>query len=312
MSLLEVTDLTVENISQTKPLLKDISFKLEEGEILGILGESGSGKTLTALSILRLLPPGLKVTKGQIFFQGKDLLSLRDEEMHLIRGKEISIIVQDPLSSLNPVLTVGSQIEEVVNYHLGIKGREARSLIINILKEVGIPDPEIRLKSYPFELSGGLRQRFMIAMAIICNPKLLIADEPTTALDLTIQMQVLSLLKKLNQERGLSILFITHDLGIMRWLAKRILVFYQGEILEMGSREVLFKNPLHPYTKLLFDSYPGRGKGELTWSHEKRDGEESFCSFYGRCERACREALLQRPPLIEVEKGHWVRCFLYA
>ncbi|MGC9017841.1 MAG: ABC transporter ATP-binding protein, partial [Caldimicrobium sp.] len=286
-------------------------FSLYPSEILGILGESGSGKSLTALSILKLLPPGLSYFKGQVLFEEKNLLELEEREVNKIRGKKISIIFQDPLSSLNPVLTIEEQMEEIFQYHLGIKGKKAKDLMIRTLKEVGIPDPEFRLRNYPHELSGGLRQRVMIAMAIACSPKILIADEPTTALDLTIQMQVLELLKTLNQEKGLSIIFITHDLGILRWFAHRILVFYKGQILEIAPTEKLFKNPLHPYTKLLFNSYPGRKALEdlNLWTQGKSD--QSFCPFYTKCAMACKESLEREPKLREVEPSHFVRCFLY-
>lgn len=311
MSLLEIKNLTVGLKKTSTPLLNNLSFSLNYGEILGILGESGSGKSLTALSILRLLPPSLSYFGGKILFEGKDLLELKEEELNQIRGKEISIIFQDPLSSLNPVLTVGEQIEEVIYYHLGFKGKEAREVAIKALKEVGIPDPEIRLKNYPHELSGGMRQRVMIAMATLCSPKILIADEPTTALDLTIQMQVLELLKTLNREKGLSILFITHDIGILKWFATRILVFYCGQILESAPVEILFKRPLHPYTQLLFRSYPGRKSLEDYKPLSKESSFQSFCDFYGRCERACQKSLEFKPELKEVEPSHWVRCFLY-
>jgi len=312
MPLLEIKGLSVGLKNGKPPLLKEISFSVKVGEILGILGESGSGKSLTALSILKLLPQGLTFLKGEILFQGKNLLSLKEKEINQLRGKEISLVFQDPLSSLNPVLTIGEQLKEVVDYHLGLKGRESHELILKTLKEVGIPDPELRLKNYPHELSGGLRQRVMIAMAILCSPKLLIADEPTTALDLTLQMQVLELLKTLNRERNLSILFITHDLGILRWFADRIVVYYQGEVLELAQTTRLFKAPLHPYTQLLFASYPGRGdEGELRPLEGEGRGE-AFCSFYERCRLACDAAKIKAPALVEVEPGHLIRCFHYG
>lgn len=311
MSLLEIKDLTVGIKKTGEKILKEISFSLHYGEILGILGESGSGKSLTALSILRLLPPGLTYFDGEILFQGKNLLKLKEEEINQIRGKDISIIFQDPLSTLNPVLTIGEQIEEVLFYHFGLKGEKAREFIIRVFKDVGIPDPELRIKNYPHELSGGLRQRAMIAMAIACSPKILIADEPTTALDLTIQMQVLELLKALNREKTLSIIFITHDIGILRWFATRILVFYKGQILEAAPVESLFKRPLHPYTKLLFDSYPGKNSLSYLNFFDKAVSEEALCNFYGRCPIACKKSLENAPQLIEVYPSHFVRCFLY-
>lgn len=313
MPLLEVHNLTVgERHLNTLPILKDISFYLSEGEILGILGESGSGKSLTALSIINLLPPELKIFQGEILFEGINLLSLSNKNLTDLRGRKLSIIFQDPLSSLNPVLTIYEQMQELVYYHLGLKNSEGKDLILKTLKEVGVPDPELRLKNYPHELSGGLRQRVMIAMAILCSPKLLIADEPTTALDLTIQMQILELLKFLNQERRLSIIFITHDLGILRWFAQRILVFYQGRILEAGPVAQIFQNPLHPYTKLLFDSYPGRIGKKIYLQERLNLRQEFFCDYYARCLNPCKKALEESPSLIEVEPGHFVRCFHYA
>ncbi|BAU24181.1 peptide ABC transporter ATP-binding protein [Caldimicrobium thiodismutans] len=310
MPLLEVRNLTVgQKVSNTLPILKDISFHLSEGEILGILGESGSGKSLTALSIINLLPPELKIYQGEIFFEGVNLLSLSDKKLTDLRGKRFSIIFQDPLSSLNPVLTIYEQMQELVYYHLGLKNSEGKDLILQTLREVGVPDPELRLKNYPHELSGGLRQRVMIGMAILCSPRLLIADEPTTALDLTIQMQILELLKSLNKERRLSIIFITHDLGILRWFAQKILVFYQGRILESGTATQIFQNPLHPYTKLLFDSYPGKGSKKIFLQETPNLQEVSFCDYYGRCLNPCKKALEEVPPLIEVEPDHFVRCF---
>lgn len=312
MPLLKIEDLTVGSRSQNTPILKGLSFHLFKGEILGILGESGSGKSLTALSIMGLLPPELRIYQGEILFEGVNLLNLSEKRLTELRGKKLSIIFQDPLSSLNPVLTIEEQMQELVYYHLGLKKTDGKALILKTLKEVGIPDPEIRLKNYPHELSGGLRQRVMIAMAILCSPSLLIADEPTTALDLTIQMQILELLKSLNRERGLSLIFITHDLGILRWFAERILVFYQGRVLESASTERLFQNPLHPYTKLLFDSYPGRKTRDLTSKEDLSGQGDFYCDFYPRCSERCEEALQGVPPLIEIEPQHLVRCFRYV
>lgn len=313
-SLLEVKNLSIKLKEKDVFLLKDISFTLKKGEILGILGESGSGKSLTALSILGLLPKELQYFEGEILFEGKDLLKSSSEDLVKIRGKEISIIFQDPLSSLNPVLSIEEQLSEVVFYHLGLKGKACRDLMIKTLQEVGVPDPEVRLRCFPHELSGGLRQRIMIAMAIICAPKILIADEPTTALDLTIQLQIIELLKRLNQEKGLGIIFITHDLGVLRWLAHRILVYYNGEILEMADTDNLFKNPLHPYTKVLFSSYQGLEEKLISTevSQKKASTQGVFCSFFERCYAPCARAFKEAPKLIEVRSGHWVRCWQYV
>lgn len=312
MTLLEVSNLTLINSHNSQTILKDITFSLKKGEILGVLGESGSGKSLTALSILNLLPSNLRIVSGQIRFAQQDLLKLNPKDWPKIRGKEISIIFQDPLSTLNPVLNIGEQLGEVVYYHLGLKGSQAKELIIKTLREVGISDPELRLRSYPHELSGGMRQRVMIAMSILCSPRLLIADEPTTALDLTIQMQIIELLKNLNRERELSILFITHDLGVLRWFAHRILVYYQGQILESAPTEKLFARPLHPYTQVLFASYPGREKPFLKEKFIKKRYMPAYCDFAYRCPHPCKEVSEREPPLIQAEPGHYVRCHLYA
>lgn len=257
MEILRVEGLTVRNRKDSSILLKDVSFSLNQGEILGILGESGSGKSLTSLAILGLLPSGLEVESGAIYYKGKNLLSLSPKEWEDIRGKETSIIPQDPLTSLNPVLTIGEQIIEVLEAHLGMDKRSAWKRAIELLSEVGIPEPELRMKSYPHQLSGGMRQRAMIAIALACDPTVLIADEPTTALDPTLQLQVLELLKELNQKRGLSIIFITHDLGVMRYIADRIVVYYKGEVIEVGETEKVFSKPTHSYTLSLLLSYPG-------------------------------------------------------
>jgi len=256
MEILRVEGLTVKNRKDNAILLKDISFSLNQGEILGILGESGSGKSLTSLAILGLLPSGLEVESGAIYYKGENFFSLSPKEWEDIRGKEISIILQDPLTSLNPVLTIGEQIIEVLEAHLGMDKRSAWDRAIKLLSEVGIPEPELRMKSYPHQLSGGMRQRAMIAIALACDPTVLIADEPTTALDPTLQLQVLELLKELNQKRGLSIIFITHDLGVMRYIADRIVVYYKGEVIEVGETEKVFSKPTHSYTLSLLLSYP--------------------------------------------------------
>ena len=264
MEILRVEGLTVKNRKDNSILLKDISFSLNQGEILGILGESGSGKSLTTLAILGLLPQGLEVEKGTIYYQGKNLLDLSPKDWEDVRGREISIILQDPLTSLNPVLTIGEQIIEVLEAHLGMDKRSAWDRAIKLLYEVGIPEPELRMKSYPHQLSGGMRQRAMVAIALACNPRVLIADEPTTALDPTLQLQVLDLLKELNQKRGLSIIFITHDLGVMRYIADSIVVYYKGEVVEVGETERVFTQPTHPYTLSLLLSYPG---STLSFAH---------------------------------------------
>ncbi len=318
MKLLEVKGLKVIERRTNRVLLKGIDFFIQKGEILGVLGESGSGKSLTGLSIVGLLPQNLQISSGEILFEHKNLLTLSIRDWLKIRAKEISIIFQDPLSTLNPVLTIGDQLEEVLYYHLGIKGGEAKTRIIEALKEVGIPDPHLRLKAYPHELSGGMRQRVVIAVSILLSPKLLIADEPTTALDPSIQMQIIELLRNLNRERNLSILFITHDLGLLRWFAHRVIVYYRGQIVESAPTESLFTKPLHPYTQLLLNSYPGR-KGDAL--HQKvfsfsndlfaDTQQRAKCYFYERCplRKDCDPS--REPKMISVTETQAVRCLLY-
>ena len=242
---------------QTAWAVKGVSFEIQPGEVLGLVGESGSGKSVTALSILRLIPsPPGKIADGAILFNGQNLLDLTYDDMRKIRGKEISMIFQEPMTSLNPVLTTGSQVIEAIVLHQGCSKEEARKRAIDLYREVGIPDPERRIDSYPHEMSGGQKQRVMIAMALSCNPKLLIADEPTTALDVTIQAQILELLRKLRDERGMSILFITHDLGVIAEIADKVAVMYRGNFVEFGDIRTIFENPKHPYTKGLLNCRP--------------------------------------------------------
>ncbi|HMJ12072.1 MAG TPA: ABC transporter ATP-binding protein, partial [Polyangiaceae bacterium] len=240
----------------------DVSFEVRRGATLAVVGESGSGKSVTALSILRLIqsPPG-QITGGKIAFEGTDLLSLPEQQMRHLRGAKISMIFQEPMTCLNPVYTIGAQIAEALRIHRPVSRREARERAIEMLQKVGIPSPVERVDSYPHQLSGGMRQRVMIAMALICDPALLIADEPTTALDVTIQAQILELLRKLQAELGMSILFITHDLGVVAEFANDVAVLYAGQVVETGSVAQIFKAPEHPYTRGLLASIPPLGKG---------------------------------------------------
>jgi peptide/nickel transport system ATP-binding protein len=314
MPFLEVKDLVLGLKNKYLPLVDKVSFSLEKKEILGILGESGCGKSLTGFALLRLFPPGITRYSGEVIIDGISLYDLPEEEVLKLRGRKVAIILQDPLSSLNPVLTIGEQIEEVLKYHFNLSKEERRERAIKLLKEVGMPDPEIRIKSYPHQLSGGLRQRAMIAMALAGEPELLVADEPTTALDVTLQTQILELLYELNQKKNLSIVFISHDLGIIRWIANRVCVFYAGEIVETAPTEELFNNPLHPYTQTLIESYPKEGKikkvlkGGVVNLAEKPKG----CRYFERCEISCEEGKENHPELISVKKEHWVRCFKYG
>jgi len=239
----------------------DVSFSIKKGETLGIVGESGCGKTMTALSLLRLIPsPPGRIVSGEIVCQGKDILSLPEKEMRKIRGKVISMIFQEPMTSLNPVFTIGYQIREAIQIHLGLKKKEARERAIYMLSKVGIPDPSSRVDAYPHELSGGMRQRAMIAIALSTGPDLLIADEPTTALDVTIQAQILNLMAELKNELGMSVLFITHDMGLIAEMADRVLVMYAGQIVEECSVFDLFSSPGHPYSIGLLNSLPSASK----------------------------------------------------
>ncbi|MCD6490294.1 MAG: ABC transporter ATP-binding protein [Thermodesulfobacterium sp.] len=314
MPFLEVKDLVLGLKRKNVTLVDKVSFSLEKKEILGILGESGCGKSLTGFSLLRLFPPGIAHYSGDVIIDGGSLYKLSEEEILKLRGKKVAIILQDPLSSLNPVLTIGEQIEEVLKYHFNLNKNERKERIYRLLKEVGIPDPEIRAKNYPHQLSGGLRQRAMIAMALAGEPELLVADEPTTALDVTLQIQILELLSELNQKKGLTIVFISHDLGIIRWIASKICVFYAGEVVEMAHTEELFNNPLHPYTINLINSYPREGKikkilkGGVVNIYEKPEG----CRYFERCENPCKDGKKSHPELISVKNRHFVRCFRYG
>ncbi|HPZ09142.1 MAG TPA: ABC transporter ATP-binding protein [Candidatus Eremiobacteraeota bacterium] len=292
-----------------------ISFTLKKGEKLGIVGESGSGKSVTALSIMGLLQcPPARISRGEIIFQGENLLKKTDNEMRKIRGNRISMVFQDPMTSLNPVFTIGDQLLEAILLHQKVSKKEAINMAIDMLKKVKIPEPEARMVSYPHHLSGGMRQRIMIAMALSCNPDLLIADEPTTALDVTIQAQILSLMKELNQSFGSSIILITHDLGIVAELCKNVMVMYAGYIVEYADVKTIFKNPLHPYTQCLLACRPRMEDKErkplFTIAGQPPDlfHLSEGCVFYPRC--ICSEDRCKKEPVVLelVETGHMVRC----
>jgi oligopeptide transport system ATP-binding protein len=293
-----------------------LSFSLAAGETLGIVGESGSGKSVTALSIMRLLARTAKVTADRITFDGESLLAKSEAEMRRIRGYKIAMIFQDPMTSLNPVLTIGEQISEAVRLHLGLDKRAARDRAVEMLEKVRIPKPENRLGDYPHQFSGGMRQRVMIAMALSCNPQLLIADEPTTALDVTIQAQVLELMNDLQHETGAAIVLITHDLGVVAEFCRNVLVMYGGNMVEYGSAEQIFSEPRMPYTQGLLASLP------LLDDREHRRLEPIAgqppnllrlppgCAFAPRC--AYRMPICENPvPLYDFGEGHVARCFLY-
>jgi len=297
-----------------------ISFYLDRGELLGLVGESGCGKSMTALSVMRLLSPPGKIVSGEILFDGKDLLRLSDSEMRQMRGDDIAMIFQDPMTSLNPVYTVGEQIAEVLRLHRKMSLKQARQATIEAMREVAIPDPGRRVEDYPHQLSGGMRQRVMIAMALACNPKLLIADEPTTALDVTIQAQILELLDELRKQRDLAVLLITHDLGVVAEVADRVAVMYTGRIVEESPVEELFDRPKHPYAEGLLRSVP-KLTSEHVIKHERLETIEGTvprptdlppgCHFAPRCSYRMPRCTEEDIPLYELDGDVRVRCVLY-
>ena len=298
----------------------DVSFYINEGELLGLVGESGCGKSITALSLMRLIAPPGEIVGGSIRFKDEDLLKASDERMREIRGDDISMIFQDPMTSLNPVYTVGEQIAEALRLHRGLNKRDAIGGAIDAMKEVAMPAPERRINDYPHQLSGGMRQRVMIAMALACNPELLIADEPTTALDVTIQAQILELLDELRQTRRLAVLLITHDLGVVAEVADRVCVMYTGRIVEESGVDELFEKPKHPYTQGLLRSVPKlRGISEqketrlstIEGTVPSPTNLPEGCHFAPRCEFRMDICTKGRIPLYEIENNIKVRCVLY-
>jgi oligopeptide/dipeptide ABC transporter ATP-binding protein len=297
-----------------------VSYHLAKGEPLGVVGESGCGKSVTALSILRLIPvPPGKIVGGEILFKGKNLIDLSEEEMRKIRGNRISMIFQEPMTSLNPVFTIGNQIQETIRLHQGLSKRDSLEKAIEMLRLVNIPSPEGCVNRYPHELSGGMRQRVMIAMALTCNPEILIADEPTTALDVTIQAQILDLMNKLKEELGMAIILITHNLGVIAETVTRVIVMYAGKVVEEAETKTLFKNPLHPYTMGLLKSIPILGDkirigkvrlneipGVVPSLYELPSG----CKFSTRCPSMMDICKEKEPDLKEIEKGHFSSCWL--
>lgn len=316
-SALEIKDLTVSFSSEGRKVevVSGVSLSIPQGRIVGVVGESGCGKTVTALSIMRLIPePPGKIEGGEIFFDGADLLEYGDRDMRSLRGNRISMIFQEPISSLNPVFTVGDQIGEALRTHLKITKSQEKERVIELLRLVGIPAPERRVKNYPHELSGGMSQRVMIAMALACSPEVLIADEPTTALDVTIQAGILELIDDLRVRLGMAVLLITHDLGIIAEVADTVYVMYAGKVVEHAVTRELFKNPKHPYTVGLLNSIP-----DLREQKEKLDAipgvvpsPGSFppgCRFQDRCPLAIDMCRREEPPFAEHAPGHWSACF---
>ena len=292
-----------------------VSFELNRGEVLGIVGESGSGKSVTSNSIIRLLPPQTgRIVAGEMLFEDRDIMKMSHKELLEFRGKEIATIFQDPMTSLDPVFKIGKQMVEMICAHQKISKQEARKMAIDALNRVGIPEPEKRMESYPYELSGGMCQRVIIAMAVCCKPKFIIADEPTTALDVTVQAQVLDLLKDLQKEMNTSILLITHNLGVVWEMCDKVMVMYAGNTVESADTKELYANPMHPYTWGLLDSIPrlsDQTKGELrtipgTPPDLRLTG--TCCNFYNRCPYVTDECRQSVPPLVEVKPGHFVAC----
>jgi oligopeptide/dipeptide ABC transporter ATP-binding protein len=321
--LLEIKDLCVEfhTPEGTLSAVDGVELRVGAGESVGIVGESGCGKSVTALSVLRLVPePPGKIARGRILFQGGDLLDLDQEEMRKVRGREISMVFQEPMTCLNPVMTIGHQVAEPLMVHRNMSKKEAMEHAAQWLQRVRIPSPKERLRDFPHQLSGGMRQRVMIAMALICHPKLLIADEPTTALDVTIQAQILALMRRLKEELNMALLLISHDLGIIAQMTSRVAVMYGGEVVEEAGVEALFSSPLHPYTEGLLSSMPPRdglagGKkrerlreipGTVPSFLEKIEG----CRFKDRCPRSFTLCGQEHPPIVEISPGHRVRCWL--
>ena len=296
--------------------LNDVSIRLKEGEVLGIVGESGSGKSVTAYSLMGLTAHPGKLVSGSLYFNGHQIETMSEKEMRKIRGNEISIIFQDPMTSLNPVYTIGNQIMEAILLHTDKKKAQARERAKELLELVGINEPEKRLKQYPHELSGGMRQRVMIAIALACEPKLLIADEPTTALDVTIQAQILELMMELKDKLGMAIIMITHDLGVVASMCERIAVMYAGKIVEYGTAEDIFYRPRHQYTKGLIRSIPRLDTKE----HERLVPIEGTpidllnppkgCPFAPRCDECMKSCLREMPPVTELGEIHYTQCWL--
>jgi peptide/nickel transport system ATP-binding protein len=314
-ALLEVKDLRVTFSTSRGEVqaLDGVSFSVVPGRLTGLVGESGSGKTVSVLSIMRLLPENARVTGGSIIFEGRDLLQLSEAEMRALRGAQIAMIFQEPMTSLNPVFTIGSQIGEAIRLHQRTNRRETRARTVEALQMVGIADPERRINDYPHQLSGGMRQRVMIAMALACAPKVLIADEPTTALDVTIQAQILDLIRELQARLGLAVILVTHDLGIVAQYADDVTIMYAARVMERTSAAELFRNPLCPYSKALFAALPG-----IDGSRHRLQAIPGVvpsamnppygCRFHPRCPIAIEDCSLVNPPLEEKSPGHYVAC----
>jgi peptide/nickel transport system ATP-binding protein len=316
LDLLDIQGLTTHFFTRAGVIkaIDNLSLRLQKGRVLGLVGESGCGKTVTALSILNLVPSPGKIVSGKVLFEGRDLLALSPQEIRTIRGAKISMIFQEPMTALNPVFTVGNQIAEVLTAHQDISAQHARDAAVELLRSVGIPSPEKRVEEYPHQLSGGMRQRVMIAMAIACKPLLILADEPTTALDVTIQAHILELLGKIQAEMGMAMILVTHDLGLIAERAHEVAVMYAGRIVEQTDTRELFANPQHPYSRGLMASIPrptGAGKmrlrtipGTVPRLYDLPKG----CTFSPRCDIKTAQCVVE-PELVEIKPGHFVRCW---
>jgi oligopeptide/dipeptide ABC transporter ATP-binding protein len=323
--LLDVHHLTIEFSSQGRGTpaiaVRDLSFSIADGEVLGLVGESGSGKSVTSLALMRLLPPQARPS-GEILYRNgsapRDLLLLPDDDMRHLRGSRLAMIFQEPMTALNPVMRVGEQIAEAVLAHARVSKKDAQAQAVAAMNDVAIPDPARRARDYPHQLSGGMRQRVMIAMAIVNRPQLLIADEPTTALDVTIQAQILALLADLRAKFGLTMLFISHDLAVVSQVADRVAVMYAGNLVEMGSKQDIFRAPAHPYTRGLLAAVPtlrtdrARPLQTIEGSVPPLRALPPGCPFEPRCDYRIAECSRALPPLVEIEPGHWARCPVVA
>ena len=319
-TILEIKDLCVEfqTVEGVVHAVDHLNYTLHKGEKLGIVGESGSGKSVSSLGMMQLIPNPLgRITGGEILYHGKDLVKASEKEMQKIRGNEISMIFQEPMTSLNPIIKCGKQIAESLRLHRGMKKKEAMEEAVRMMRAVGIANPEVRAHEYPHQMSGGMRQRVMIAMALACQPQILIADEPTTALDVTIQAQILDLIRELNESMGTSVVFITHDLGVVSELCDTVIVMYTGHIVEQAPVKELFESPKHPYTKGLLNAIPKITRernpletieGMVPNPTERIEG----CSFSPRCPYATDQCRKAEPPMAELSDGRLVRCWQYA
>ena len=316
-TLLSVRDLEVgvDHRRRTQPIIRQVSFEVGAGEAVGIVGETGSGKTLTMLAVMRLLPPQIRLTGGEICFEGHDLTRLGGRELRRLRGRELSMIYQDPATSLNPLMTVGDQIAEAMTAH-GVSRSQARMRTREALAQVGIPDPERTARSYPHQFSGGMRQRVVIASALVLSPKLLIADEPTTALDVTIQQQILALVRRLQDETDMAMVWITHDLGVVARLVERVIVMYAGHVVEQAPTRRLFRRPEHPYTAGLLASLPDATDparaplAQIPGTPPDPAGVPSGCPFSDRCRQAIDRCTRERPPLTSRGAGAAAACWV--